>query len=66
MFNLIVSGSGWQTHRDSFGSGRVLEYTDTAVAQRWRCVQRAPDPPVAGETPARMPVGICSSRTPLV
>ena len=35
MFNLIVSGSGWQTHRDSFGSGRVLEYTDTAVAQRF-------------------------------
>ena len=35
MFNLIVSGSGWQPHRDSFGSGRVLEYSDTAVAQRF-------------------------------
>lgn len=35
MFNLIVSGSGWQPHRDSFGSGRILEYTDTAVSQRF-------------------------------
>ncbi len=35
MFNLIVSGSGWQPHRDSFGSGRVLEYTDAAVVQRF-------------------------------
>jgi hypothetical protein len=35
MLNLIVSGSGWQPHRDSFGSGRVLEYSDTAVAQRF-------------------------------
>jgi hypothetical protein len=31
MFNLIVSGSGWQPH----GSGRVLEYTDAAVVQRF-------------------------------
>ncbi len=35
MFNLIVSGSIWQTHRDSFGSSRVLEYTETAVVQRF-------------------------------
>jgi hypothetical protein len=34
MFNLIVSGGGWEPHRDSFGSGRVLEYTDAAIAQR--------------------------------
>ena len=31
MFNLIVSGCGWEPHRDSFGSGRVLEYTDAAI-----------------------------------
>ncbi len=31
MFNLIVSGGGWVPHRDSFGSGRVLEYTDAAL-----------------------------------
>jgi hypothetical protein len=31
---LIVSGGGWEPHRDSFGSGRVLEYTDAAIAQR--------------------------------
>ena len=35
MFNLIVSGAGWHPHRDSFGSGRVLEYTDPAIAQRF-------------------------------
>lgn len=35
MFNLIVSGGGWQPHRDAFGSGRVLEYTDAAVVQRF-------------------------------
>ena len=35
MFNLIVSGGGWEPHRDSFGSGRVLEYTDAAIAQRF-------------------------------
>ena len=35
MFNLIVSGSIWQTHRDSFGSSPVLEYTETAVVQRF-------------------------------
>jgi hypothetical protein len=35
MFNLIVSGGGWERHRDSFGSGRVLEYTDAAIAQRF-------------------------------
>jgi hypothetical protein len=34
MFNLIVSGGGWEPHRDSFGRGRVLEYTDAAIAQR--------------------------------
>ena len=34
MSNLIVSGGGWEPHRDSFGSGRVLEYTDAAIAQR--------------------------------
>ena len=34
MFNLIVSGGGWEPHRDSFGSGCVLEYTDAAIAQR--------------------------------
>ena len=34
MFNLIVSGAGWQPYRDLFGSGRVLEYTDTSIAQR--------------------------------
>ncbi len=35
MFNLIVSGGGWEPHRDSFGSGRVLECTDAAIAQRF-------------------------------
>ena len=35
MFNLIVSGNGWQPHRDSFGSGRVLEYTDATAAQQF-------------------------------
>jgi hypothetical protein len=35
VFNLIVSGGGWKPHRDSFGSGRVLEYTDNAIAQRF-------------------------------
>ena len=35
MFNLIVSGGGWEPHGDSFGSGRVLEYTDAAIAQRF-------------------------------
>jgi len=35
MFNLIVSGGGWEPHRDSFGSGRVLEYTDPIIAQRF-------------------------------
>lgn len=35
MFNLIAPGSGWQPHRDSFGSGRVLEYTETAIAQHY-------------------------------
>ncbi len=35
MFNLIVSGEGWKPHRDSFGSGRVLEYIDAAIAQRF-------------------------------
>jgi len=35
MFNLIVSGGGWEPHRDLLGSGRVLEYTDAAIAQRF-------------------------------
>lgn len=35
MFNLIVSGGGWHPHRDSFGSGRVLEHTESSVAQRF-------------------------------
>ncbi|MEO7953740.1 MAG: hypothetical protein ABIR35_06560 [Polaromonas sp.] len=35
MFNLIVSGGGWQPHRDLFGSGRVLEYTNSDVVQRF-------------------------------
>lgn len=35
MFNLIVSGAGWQPHRDSFSSDRVLEYTDAAIVQRF-------------------------------
>ena len=35
MFNLIVSGSGWEPRRDSFGSGRGLEYTDAAIAHRF-------------------------------
>ena len=35
MFNLIVSGCGWEPYRDSFGSGRVLEDTDAAMAQRF-------------------------------
>lgn len=35
MFNLIVSGGGWEPHRDSFGSGRVLEYTDAGIVQRF-------------------------------
>ena len=35
MFNLIVSGSGWEPRRNSFGSGRGLEYTDAAIAHRF-------------------------------
>jgi hypothetical protein len=35
MFNLIVSGNGWQPHRDSFGSGRVLECTNATAVQQF-------------------------------
>ena len=35
MFNLIVSGAGWQPHRDSFSRDRVLEFTDAAIVQRF-------------------------------
>ncbi len=35
MFNLIVSGMGWKPHRDTFSRGRVLEYTDDAVKERF-------------------------------
>ncbi len=40
MFNLIVSGGGWLPHRDSFGSGRVLEYTDTWGVSGFLCARR--------------------------
>ena len=35
MFNLIVSGGGWEPHHDSFGSGRLLEYTDVGIVHRF-------------------------------
>lgn len=35
MFNLIVSFNGWQPNSDSFGVGRLLEYTDSDLVQRF-------------------------------
>jgi hypothetical protein len=31
VFNLLMSGGGWATNRDSFTASRVLEYTDETV-----------------------------------
>jgi len=35
LFNLIVSGVGWNDHRDTFTAGRVFEYTEEVVAARF-------------------------------
>jgi hypothetical protein len=35
MFNLIVSGVGWQDGRDTFPTARVFEHTDDALVARF-------------------------------
>src|SRR5687767_3316613 len=36
MFNLLVKYSGWAESRDSIPIGRILEYTDQALVDRFR------------------------------
>jgi len=36
MFNLIVSGAGWQDFRDTFTADRVFEHTDEDLVTRFR------------------------------
>jgi len=36
MFNLLVKYSGWAENRDSLPTGRILEYTDPALVDRFR------------------------------
>jgi hypothetical protein len=36
LFNLIVKGSGWAEGRDTFPSGRIFEYTDQQLVDRFR------------------------------
>lgn len=36
MFNLIISGAGWSLNRDTFSRARVFEYTDDALAARFK------------------------------
>jgi hypothetical protein len=36
VFNLLMSGSGWEVNRDTFGSGRVLEHTEDALVARFK------------------------------
>lgn len=36
MFNLIVAGAGWRPHRDTFPSGRVLEFTSEELARKFK------------------------------
>ena len=36
MFNLLMSGAGWEANRDTFGRGRVLEYTEDALVARFK------------------------------
>lgn len=35
MFNLLMSGNGWEPNRQSFGRGRTLESTDDAIVARF-------------------------------
>ncbi len=35
MFNLLMSGNGWEPGRQSFGRGRTLEYTDEKIVMRF-------------------------------
>ena len=35
MFNLPMSGNGWNPSRDAFGRGRTFEYTDAQIAARF-------------------------------
>ena len=35
MFNLLVSGAGWQPSSDSISASRVLEYTEAAMRERF-------------------------------
>ena len=36
MFNLLMSGAGWEANRDTFGRGRALEYTEDALVARFK------------------------------
>lgn len=36
MFNLLMSGAGWEPNRDTFSRGRVFEYTDDELIARFR------------------------------
>jgi len=35
LFNLIVAGTGWKDHRDTFTAGRVFEYTEEIILKRF-------------------------------
>jgi hypothetical protein len=36
MYNLLVAGAGWSGQRDRLSSSRLFEYTDRAIAERYR------------------------------
>ena len=36
MFNLLMTGAGWEPSRDTFGRGRVFEYTEDEVVARFK------------------------------
>jgi hypothetical protein len=36
MFNLLMSGAGWEPNRDTFSRGRVFEYTDDELVARFK------------------------------